>query len=95
MMTGQFRVCCSARCKNRHPSKGWQERILQAQRLLSDIHGDGGTSATFAARMRMALAQNPQRVHACLAALDDLDDLDDLDFQGQATDGGFVQWQAW
>lgn len=58
--------------ENRHPSKGWQERVLQAQRLLSGIHVDGGTSATFAARVRMALAQDPQRIHACLAALDGL-----------------------
>lgn len=70
-------------------SKGWQERVLEAQRLLSGIDVDGGTSATFAARVRMALAQDPQRVHACLSALDD------LEFQGQTTDAGFVQWQAW
>jgi TnpA family transposase len=70
-------------------TKGWQERVLEAQRLLCGIDAAGGTSATFASRVRMALAQDPQRVHACLAALDD------LDFQGQATDAGFVQWQAW
>ncbi|MDZ5454945.1 Tn3 family transposase [Azohydromonas lata] len=70
-------------------SKSWQERVLEAQRLLSGVDAAAGTSSTFAARVRVALTQDPQRVHACLAVLDD------LDFQGHATDAGFVQWQAW
>jgi hypothetical protein len=66
-------------------TKSWQERVLEAQRLLAGVDAAAGTSLTFAARVRMALAQDPQRVHACLAALDGLDS------QGHATDAGFVQ----
>ena len=70
-------------------TKDWQQRVLEAQRLLASIDGGAEAERSFASRVRAALAQDSQRVHACLAVLED------LNFQGQAKDAGFVQWQAW
>ena len=68
------------------------------QDLASPRHRGQGTplaelaetaGGSFVSQVRKALAEDSQRVHACLAALKD------LDFGGGSGDPGFEQWKAW
>ncbi|MDR6539703.1 hypothetical protein [Variovorax soli] len=49
----------------------------------------GATTGSFVSQVRKALAQDFQRVHACLTSLRD------LAFGGRKGDPGFEQWKAW
>ncbi|MCB2071152.1 MAG: Tn3 family transposase, partial [Ottowia sp.] len=68
-------------------SKTWQARVIEARELLADLAETAGGS--FVSQVRKALAEDSQRVHACLAALTD------LQFGGQEGDPGFEHWKAW
>ena len=68
-------------------TKHWRDRVLEAQRLLADI-GESATGS-FVAQVRKALADDSQRVRACLGGLRD------LDFGGNDRDPGFQQWKTW
>ena len=68
-------------------SKKWRDRVLEAQQSLADI-GESATGS-FVAQVRKALAEDSQRVRACLSGLRD------LEFGGKEQDPGFQQWQAW
>jgi hypothetical protein len=68
-------------------SKTWQARVIEARELLADLAETAGRS--FVSQVRKALAEDSQRVHACLTALKD------LDFGGRDGDPGFEQWKAW
>lgn len=49
----------------------------------------GVTTGSFVSQVRKALAQDVQRVHACLTSLKD------LALGGRKGDRGFEQWKAW
>ena len=51
-------------------SKTWQARVIEARELLADRRD---CQAAALSLVRKALAEDSQRVHACLAALTDLD----------------------
>ena len=68
-------------------SKSWQARVLEARQLLAEL-GES-TSGTFVSEVRKTLAEDAQRVHACLASLEG------LEFGGRAGDAGFEPWKAW
>lgn len=68
-------------------SKTWQARVIEARELLAELSEAAGGSFVF--QVRKTLAEDSQRVHACLAALKH------LDFGGRPGDPGFEQWQVW
>jgi len=68
-------------------TKTWQARVIEARELLAGLAETAGGS--FVSQVREALAEDSQRVHACLAALKD------LEFGGREGDPGFEQWKAW
>lgn len=68
-------------------ARTWQDRVPQARQLLAEF--GGVTTGSFVSQVRKALAQDVQRVHACLTSLKD------LAFGGRKGDRGFEQWKAW
>jgi TnpA family transposase len=68
-------------------SKGWRQRVLEAQELLAGI--TAATQASFASHVRSALTEDGQRVHALLAGLKD------LDFGGKPDDLAFELLGVW
>ena len=84
---GLAQQAAKARAVLHDESKTWQARVIEARELLADLAETAGGS--FVSQVRKALAEDSQRVHACLAALKD------LDFGGREGDPGFEQWKAW
>jgi hypothetical protein len=68
-------------------TRTWRDRVLEARQLLADL--DQSAAGSFVSQVRTALAEDAQRVHACLAALKD------LEFAGRDRDPGFQQWRTW
>jgi len=85
--TGLIQQAAKARSVLHDESKTWQARVLEARDLLAEL-GEAA-SGSFVSLVRKALAEDSQRVHACLAALTD------LDFGGRSGDPGFEQWKSW
>lgn len=84
---GLVHQAAKARSVLHDESKTWQARVIEARELLADLAETAGGS--FVSQVRKALAEDSQRVHACLAALKD------LEFGGREGDPGFEQWKAW
>ena len=85
--TGLIQQAAKARSVLHDESKTWQARVLEARELLAEL-GEAA-SGSFVSLVRKALAEDSQRVRACLGALKD------LDFGGRASDPGYEQWKAW
>ena len=68
-------------------SKTWQTRVLEARQLLAEL--SESVTGSFASEVRRTLAEDAQRVHACLSSLKD------LEFGGRAGDAALEQWRAW
>ncbi len=67
-------------------TRPWRDRVMEARAALEAI---GESSASFAAQVRRALAQDHRRVHACLSALRN------LELSGLQADPGVRHWQTW
>ncbi|MDM0050627.1 Tn3 family transposase [Variovorax sp. J22R115] len=85
--TGLLRQAARANAVLHDEAMTWQDRVLQARQLLAEF--GGVTTGSFVSQVRKALAQDAQRVHACLTSLKD------LAFGGRRGDRGFEQWKAW
>jgi hypothetical protein len=85
--TSLVHQAAKARAVLHDEAKSWQARVIEARELLAELAETAGGS--FVSQVRKALAEDSQRVHACLAALKD------LDFGGRSGDPGFEQWKAW
>jgi TnpA family transposase len=85
--TSLVHQAAKARAVLHDETKSWQARVIEARELLAELAETAGGS--FVSQVRKALAEDSQRVHACLAALRD------LDFGGRISDPGFEQWKAW
>ncbi len=85
--TSLIQQAAKARSVLHDESKTWQARVLEARALLAELGEAAGGS--FASHVRKALAEDSQRVHACLSALKD------LAFEGRTGDLGYEQWRAW
>ena len=84
---GLIQQAAKARTVLHDESKSWQARVLEARQLLAEL-GES-TTGSFVSEVRKTLADDAQRVHACLASLKD------LEFGGRAGDAGLEQWKAW
>lgn len=69
--TSLVHQAAKARAVLHDESKTWQARVIEAKELLAELAETAGGS--FVSQVRRALAEDSQRVHACLAALKDLD----------------------
>ena len=85
--TGLIQQAAKARSVLHDETKTWQARVLEARELLAEL-GEAA-SGSFVSLVRKALAEDSQRVRACLGALKD------LDLGGRPGDPGFEQWKSW
>jgi hypothetical protein len=84
--TSLVQQAAKARAVLHGESNTWQARVIEARELRADLAETAGGS--FVSQVRKALAEDSQRVHACLAALKD------LEFSGREGDPGFESWKA-
>ena len=85
--TGLTQQAAKARSVLLDESKTWQARVLEARDLLAEL-GEAA-SGSIVSLVRKALAEDSQRVRACLGALKD------PDFGGRSGDPGLEQWKSW